>query len=580
MIPYGTWGMSKVTSTSSFNALLPFITGFLYRIDWKDIQTGISTYDWTYFDGQLNYSFNAGIPVGLELFTGKGAPLSGTSNWMAPFVTNFTNTAGTWPYYLDPNYAPYWYAFTDAVIDHMATYPQWKKDLILFWESAEGTTGDPGPYQGTVPLAYQIDESSGAEWDQFKRPYWTHLANKLASTLPECQPMINVGNNGQNWQWCEDNISYYWGKAGNFSHNYSVVDEGNFSNRLATFRDSLTDENRIRGEFENTDSQPFWQQSTKQNFFTLLASCLHASLDIVNISYATHSTNGYTSYPYDFFKRYAGVRKAQDTDSAFIMLRDEIDILDTVRFPETGPGSYGVVVTQNVTDFNNKISAINSSVCVPPNYDNCRSPQEVISDTTNLYLTPCTSGCTGDYKYINPTRIANIRAAFPTAGYRTITISQQMDSYNGDYSARSIPNNYSKFITQYSPNTTSEGVWRLGNTNQYFGRYSRQFKISSNQGEMFFTTDADLTVEGNNSVEISVTYFDVGTGFWSLNCATCKGKTEIGVKQNTNTNTWKTVTFTTDYYLGDKSLPNGSDFTLRYHSGLNTQFTLIEFKVL
>jgi len=140
-----------------------------------------------------------------------------------------------------------------------------------------------------------------------------------------------------------------------------------------------------------------------------------------------------------------------------------------------------------------------------------------------------------------------------------------------------IPDNYWKYVEQYSPETTSSPAWRLGPTNQFLGRFAREFKITDGQGEMFFSVPDEWDNSGDNDCTISVSYLDTGTGIFSVNCATCIGKTEIAVIQKTNTNLWVTKDINHNILI-NHSLEHGSDVTIKYHSGDNTQFGLLEFK--
>jgi len=577
MLPYGIWGNGKVNSQGQFNNLLPYINGFNYRLAWTDIQTGPSTFNWNYFDTQLAYALDANLPIGYMLYTGNNAPISGTNNWLAGLIPTFTNDRGTWPYYMDDTYILYWYGFHDAVIDHIAnTYSTHDKNLLYYIMSAEGSTGDEGPYKGTIPTQYEIDESAGGEWDQFKRDFWTHLNTKLLASLPNTKPMYNGGNDRGNYQWIEANVPRAWGKAGNFSHNYSFSDDKNYALDLEHFRSYPDDEGRIRGEFEGIDETAWWQQAPKKNFMPLVRQCLHGAIDMLNIAYATITQNNLDHTPMDFFDRHAGVRDVSEAIGGFIAFRDVIDITDTTRFPESGPGSYGTLISQNVSTFNNRVNQINASECNAPNYNNCLSPQNVVDAIAALYIDECQTGCTGDYKYINPARVTAIRAAFPNAQYSQVLTDSKSDSYSNDYNTFSIPGNYQKYISQYSPDTTSIGNWRVGPVNSYYGRYTRSFNLSNPSPEIFLTLDPGLDTGGDNNVSITVIYYDSGTGIFSVNCATCKGKSEAAVVQKKNTGVFVTRTFTVDKFLFGGNLANGADITLKYLSGDNTEFDSVE----
>ena len=58
-----------------------------------------------------------------------------------------------------------------------------------------------------------------------------------------------------------------------------------------------------------------------------------------------------------------------------------------------------------------------------------------------------------------------------------------------DIGVNILPDNYYRYLIQYSPNTTSRGYWRVGPGDQPYGRFARGFESKENKTEMFFALD-------------------------------------------------------------------------------------------
>jgi hypothetical protein len=97
--------------------------------------------------------------------------------------------------------------------------------------------------------------------------------------------------------------------------------------------------------------------------------------------------------------------------------------------------------------------------------------------------------------------------------------SDLQDKYNYDIGINLISNNYERFLTQYSPNTTSRGRWRIGPVDQPYGRYARAFDHANGMNEMFFALDKNFFAKNNepHKLQVKLVYFDKGNGQWSFN---------------------------------------------------------------
>ena len=147
-----------------------------------------------------------------------------------------------------------------------------------------------------------------------------------------------------------------------------------------------------------------------------------------------------------------------------------------------------------------------------------------------------------------------------------------------DIGVNIISDNYYKFLTQYSPNSTSRGYWRVGPDDQPYGRFARGFDAKNNMTEMYFALDKKFfrgsTIE--QKVTIRIIYLDKGNGAWSLNYVNANGKKEAYIVNTTNSGRWVTKTINVNDAFFVQKLDHGCDVSIKYLSGDNTIFNSIE----
>jgi hypothetical protein len=566
------WGLGDMSNTTAVNKFLPGIRGYRFRFDWKEWETARGTFTNSALQSEFNKAITNNLYIDFQVFvapTDVNTPNdNNTPLWLfsapdsVPLVETNDATIKFFPYYFNANYKTRYFNFLDHILSLMVSQTNPNKAFFLSWESAEGTTGDTGPYKGN-PLnnAYNISDNA---WSDFKRDeVWIPYYNAYAAQMPNMRVSINPGNDGENFQWALDNIPNAWLKQGHPTHTYSLSGELFYVNRLKALAESSGSglNNRVYGEFENTLNLSWWEEADLQNFFAMLCSVCHHYIDMLNISSANSQSlvnNDMTAY--NFVNKYMGVRTPQESTKAFLAFRMMIDLADTTKWSE---GTYGnLIASGDLSSYNTKKNNILSS----------GDPQTVIDQNLTDLLV---DGNTGNTTYVNPARITALRAAFPDAEWHVVDQQQQQDAYNQEFGIYLIPDNYQRWLTQFNPEGTSEGVWKIGPTNQLYGRYARQFKITGSSGEMFFTLDPDLAFTGGD-LKISITYYDNSDGRWSLNVATSKGKSEIMVNQNKGTNTFITKSVTSSCMVLGGQLAHSSDITLKYLGDDNTSFVLME----
>lgn len=564
---YGTWG-NGASKDSVLNPIVSAITGYNLTVVWSKLEPKKDTFDWDAFDAQVKALIDKDLSVGIEVWVGGDSPAwiycdsVKTTTCVSKVYTN--DSSHKWPYYpyyMDSYYQERYKNMLSKVAEHISTYSdEWKKKLV-YWESAEGSTGDEGPYKGT-PKETQYVISDEA-WSDYKKSIWLFLQDKINEYRLPLKLLINQANTGEYFDYILETpeLSCAWFKAGDVSHDYSFNGELNYYNRLATLDDKSTGCNRTRGELEQTYELPSWKKAPLANTYMLTLSALTLGLDILNIRGQSVDLNTPDLSVYTTFTKFAGIRKATDTNKAFVYFRDVIDLADTKRFPEN---VYGALYS-NPTVFQNALS-------------------KIMKDTTGGAAYKATKITNQKIVSLNPARISAITQSFSGRKNAPIYVDIRARAergasiYEQDYGVDMLPDNYGLFIKQIDPNGTSIGQWRVGTVNSKYGRYARSFDNANGKKEIILDVDDTLNHSvRNTTTNISVTYFDTGTSEWSLNYATGRGTLGSVTIKNSNTNVWKTYTTK----ISDMNLSNkihGGDLSLSYVNGGDTIFAMVEIE--
>ena len=568
----GVWGHGNNISKSVIKSM-PYIHGWNFTFRWRDLEPEKGKYNWKLFDDQIHLAIDNNLYVGFMVHVGQYSPewiytKDGVQKVMS---VDIKHDIPYFPYYLNPAYQTNYLAMTRAVAEHIKSMPLAVRNKVLFWMSAEGSTGDVTPYKANpTDPQYNISDE---QWMTFKTEVWDLMYRFGNSINPKLHILINPANNGRYFNYLLQHFPKVWLKAGSLAHTYQFDDELSYYNRLKTVvrTDNNGLDNRIRAESEEVQKIGWFKQSPQQNNFALVASSLHFGLDILNVRSDIAGMVGGNVYPFQFFNRYAGQRDPKTATGAFCMFRDVLDVADVKRFPED---IYGAINGNDGTVNNKrKIGSVSDD------------------DDTKIRRT----------KNISSARIQNILKEFTAYGARNGTTAAEdkiiykddsqldaklrkenlrsdlTDKYFNDIGINLVSGNYYRFLEQYSPNTTSRAYWRVGPINQPYGRYARGFDHQNGMSEMFFALDKNFFSNNNtpHQIKISVTYFDKGHGDWALNFYNGKTKAEAFRVRCTNTSRWitKTVKLSADL---SKKLEHLNDFSLKYLSGDNTMFSMIE----
>jgi len=559
----GVWGHGPDISKDIIKGM-PFIRGWNFTFAWKSLEPEKNKFNWPRFDAQLKIAAENNLYIGFMVWVGQNSPEWVYTKDGVPKVQVVDNKHEWpyYPYYFSDAYKADYHHLLQSVFEHVKTLPPTVRNKILFWMSAEGSTGDEAPYKGpTKDPKYDISMDN---WFEFKKGVWSYMYNEGQHMQPKLNILINQANNGMYLDWLLQNTPGAWFKAGSLAHTYSFNRELDYFNRLKQIvrpdNNGLT--NRFRSESEEIQQLGWFKQSPQQNTFCLTVSALTIGLDMMNIrKNAVKEAEG--DYSFRFFNQFAGQR--DPATGAYCVLRDVLDVTDTKRFPEA---TYGKIFADNTSKRRANVDMRNLRQLRDVN------PQRVQSIVKKFeaYGAQLQPSAEIDAKiYANDARL-------PAKLRKNNLRGDLQDKYNVDVGINLLPDNYNRFLTQYDPNGTSRGYWRIGPTNQPYGRYARGFDHASGMNEMWFTLDDHFFADNNTAHQLKVTiaYYDQGNGSWSFNYANAKGKTEQYRIQCKNTGKWvvKEVVLK-DAYL-NKKLEHGSDFSLKYLGNNDTMFSLVQ----
>ena len=490
-------------SISPIKSAYPATRGVFATITWSSLKPPIdpSPYKWPLLDSTLKSFSDSGFYMILMIWAGPDCPdwIYGPGYNVPAVTTNDPDHPKT-PFYFirnasgDSVYKKEWYKMLDSVAAHIKNYsgimmPVRRK--IVAMQSAEGSTGDEGPYKGKYVAGTQDSvkiDPGGPGWIGYKRAAW-----KKQDTLyqyPNLSPFIHLmlntdpGDAVDSGNWLQANVPNAWRKANLAGHGYQFNGEQAkkasykplVDSPYTSISDSVTYA-RCRDEMDLYNNNTWYSIRPRWFNFYQAASALHFGLDIW-----TNSTPGMldtvNTHPgFDLFSKYAGRKNAKTAPGGFCILREGLDAADTVRFPTATYGSG----TQDKND------AAGMARCL---------------NIANAY-----------------TVFAGAKQE-DTAHAQGDGVNQKKATKLNDVGWGIFPGNYERYVTQIISTDTAkngQGYWRVSrpDSNFYYGRFAKGFKHFSNNAQnkdtLFFRIDdalLDSAADGSKSCTLRVVYYD------------------------------------------------------------------------
>lgn len=541
--PFGIW-CGAGPSAAAVKKQAPWVKGVWGTMKWSDLEPANNQFNWKMFESTLAGYAAAGLYILLKVYVGPMSP-----QWIysggVPMVktTPTVNPRGlphfnTFPYYLDENYKGYYHRMIREVAKRVDQLPTSVRSRIIIVQTAEGCTGDEGPYKGQpIEKRYRISED---RWNAFKFETWNLFDEQYRNKIPEIHLMTNSGNLGQYFGWLRENAPHWWRKAGNPGHGYQLNNEKDMmalfdplinhpeSGRLIRARSEMDE--MFKGWFQDA---PIW------NAYWLNLWALHFGIDFFMHRSEAILNPDYRD-GYDFFTRYAGEKDAATSPGAWCALRDGLDAADFERFPEAKFGSGKMVGTAEETATG-------------------------LQRTLNIVKAFERYGAVQDDPEKAMAFIMQNRSA------------QRMNDVGWNIES----GNYGRYLKQFDPNGTSQGHWRVGPKSQPYGRFARGFDAANGKNTMYFDVVdrffGGKPLDGDYPVQVRVVYFDAGHGSWALMYDGRNNREETAFEvQKKDTGQWKEASVKiSDGFFGNRC-PHGTDLMLVNTSKDDTLFHMLE----
>jgi hypothetical protein len=539
---YGVWWRGG-NEAKAMKERCPWIKGVFIGMHWAKLEPRPGEFDWEYFESEMTRYADAGLYIQFMIWTGGHAPRWLYDHGVPEVETTPTiNPNGvphgwTYPHYMDPDYQRFYWRMIREVAAHLDKLPKHVRDRIICLQTAEGTTGDEGPYKGT-PLnpAYDFSEE---EWDKFKFETWRLFDELYRPKSPRIFLLINSGNQGQYHDWLMAHIPDTWRKAGNPGHGYQLNEE----TKMMAFLDPIINQPGKDGLFIRCRSEMderhkgWFAEAPVWNQYWLNLWGLHFGLDIFQ-----HETDAFQDprdyEGYEIYDRYGGRKVPAESPGAFCALRDGLDAADKVRFPVKtyGTGELNPVAKDQSLGIKRTLAIVNKFAAY------------------------------------------GAKQGDPAMAMQIIMKNRSATAMN-DVGWEIWPGNYERYLTQIDPLETSLGWWRVGDQGQPYGRFARSTDRAAGRDTLYFDLNDQLADSLKGGVLIRVVYFDEGTGDWSLQYdgKVVSAQTALVVRK-TNTGRWLEKTVQIDDARFKNGGPRNADLLLRSRGPDDTKFHLVEVR--
>ena len=557
---YGTWDRGgQITNFSDPN--VDFVLGIEATAKWEDIELVRGTFDFSFFQQELDKAYANNKLIRFSIGVGPDAPL-----WMFDNDTNPSNnpypqvrkiyTSGvsgnsSWPFYpqyLTQTYKNYYFELIRQFSLFLRNQPQAKFNLIAFVQVKTGCTGDEVPFKGNVVIP--SDDISQTDWDNFRvecfnkfKFYFNDVTTrKIVLTFnnidPIDEPIVNT--------WVMDNIDPAIGfgiKGGAYNRGHHLNDEITFKNQWVPF---LINPQGLKlfsaSEMDNLWQDGYFAINPDLGFYWGALSGINVGLSTYNLNASSMNyviSNASTRETFRMFNRYAQQVYPATASVGFCIFHEGLNSADKNKFPEN---IYGPSNQQNISRY--------KKICNDPKYFNRGARMDDTISVTNGQV----------YQRQNQT-------GYIDAGWFI------------------AEGNIERFFTQIKADSTSIGLFRvrgtINSTSSKYDRFARSFENATGKNTMYFKFDAAVfTNTLPDTLRFKIIWLDKTVGSrWSFKYKSPQGIKDAIQVTGVGGNTWKEVNFTITDAIVDKSGVIGSDFTLVNTDNQDDIFNSIEVAI-
>lgn len=490
---------------------------------WRNIQPTQGDLSFAMLKSVIKQVSDSGLNMEIHVWTGPDAPIAAPNNWLAnlgveTFMTTGHNEDGPWPNYYNPTYKAAYLTMHEALADTLFNLSSDQKLHVKSVFISSGHTGDPQPYKGT-PVGSSYGIVDDATWDDYCNQQWVDSYAFYRKDTLFMRNSFNAKNDAENLEFIFDNMPDAYIKHGDRSHEYPLLGETFILNwpRKIYF-----------GEIDDVVKESRYPSDHLQ----IIRSCL--SLFTPRLDFKEEwDTLAWVTDLVDFFNLYVTQFDPLTANKGFCAIAGKPDHRNTADYPEIPYGTLWNSLNNYTSQYNQIVAS-----ALPPLYKEIRLSKLAANSH-------------------NANRRGNIMAA--TGALYNPVLGPY---YNNDYSFY-VKSNYELNLRQMLVPQTTQFVYR-GDLNSLYGRNGGIPKAYEGVTAMYFDINDSLIVSAaEDSIDITVTYRDIGTGTWEIQCYRCVRHAVT----NENTGEWRTVTMTVPNFIKGNLLRYNSDLIIEVKSG-------------
>jgi hypothetical protein len=559
---YGEWGYGPLPDNLS--DYYPYYNGWHLITDWKTLEPTAGNYDFSSLEADMMRLKNAGFNIGLTMWVN---PKSYLPAWLfrAPFsvpvptVTTYISVT-SYGYYLDSmdSYKTRLFAMIDALLDYLVSSPA--EPNIIYVQSAEGHQNLVKPYIG-VPdqVRFKITD---AAWLAFQKEVWQHTYNKMQQTITIggesgeinqfVDLIINAADSSTIRDYVISTLPNAWLRKSGEGQDYGAnLEDYLYIDIVEEKANQLANPGvfRKRTDFAFISDQQWFKQAFRQNIMQVALTEVTKGNDIWNVNdvndlsdIATHQTVS------DLVSKLSGNQSPTGaTKVAWWAANSKIDASDTTRFLSA---TYGSVLTSGADT-----SSVPDDYVKKANMNRLNKILKVYNPNLTNTITSCT---------LVPEQFGN----------NAQTDKRLEDHWKSDIGMKVRTEPLGAWLTEENYENSSTYFWRLGDPqNDYWGRYAVGFKSTAAPNNIKRWKLDTAFKAGLSAATVTLVYYDGGTTQWRVRNVT---GSYVFIKTNTNSKTWKTVTFDINNFQSGK-LANGNDISIEYTAGgLGVAFAYVD----
>jgi hypothetical protein len=528
------WGSTRQVTRQTH----PLIKGVPTILRWSEVEPepGVFRFEEVIGD-RLKHAEANGFYTFLKLYVAPHPPRWLYQNGVPELqMTPTINPLGkprdwTFQHYLDEDYIRFYHRLLTAFCTYVRDLSPAQRGRILFIQSAEGSTGDGGPYKGQ-PLEpeYHITDE---QWGRFRIKAWEVMAKALTgeSGKPVVPLLVNYDSNREeHYRWLLENLPVLGLKNGMFSHGYHISDT---RTRLRNWQKFVGDVKAAGKEFFSRGEQDGeyrvygWSaQNIPQGLYWSALFALHCGIDMWNLPNDACAGHEHED-AIRFFNKYAGRHEAASSPAAFCALRKGLDASDVAAYPES---VYGKAEKSNVDRYLKIAEAFKAFGAIQ-----------------------------GD----------------PPKAIGGGMLNRRATDHN-DVGWEIADGNFEVFLTQIDPDKTSLGWWQKGPKVSIYSRFARSTDIQNGKRMLYFDLN-DAFLGNGKAVEVRIVWLDEGKAEWKLhyNAAGDPQKTALTIT-NTASGEWKEKTVVLSDFLPQNKGPSGADLHVECDGRADLVLHLIE----